>query len=305
MSAQGGKRFARMLQGLLGYVLAVLLTVSLTAACGLALVNSLLTDQALHERVAQDERLLDAQMSRIGETVREMAQKHSFTPEAALEVISHEHLAAYNREMAAWWMGLTREHPLMDAPLPDTAAIEEAIREDELFRENTSDYLRRTIARDDVAYPIGLAIREAVMPLRVSLIAIVMPKVAERVDIPALVRLPGMARTALFVASGVLLALMLLTLGKRRWLFASAGFMAAFALMAVMTAAAGRMPGAMAEYSTLLSLQLTVLMGRLTLPVLMTEAAVLLAAILFLALSLAGRGGRGEAYRGKHERKNA
>lgn len=303
MSARRKSRPVRMLQGIWGYGLALLLAVSLAAACVLTLANALLTDQALHERVAQDERVLDAQSARIEELVREMARRRSFAPQSVLDVVTRECLEAYNREIVDWWMGLMGEHPLMEVPLPDAEAIVEAVRADELFRENTSDFMRRTIAQDDVAYPIAEKMRETVMPLRVSLISLGMPKVIERVDIPGLMGMLGTARTALFALSAVLLVLILLTRGKRRWVNASAGLIAAFILLAVLTVLVARIPTAMAEYSPLLSLQLSILAGVLAAPVLLTEAGILLAGILLLLPALWIR--REEEYHGRHERKRA
>lgn len=296
------KKGTHPIQALLGYVLALLLAVSLTAACAAALIYGLLTDQALHERVALDARVLDAQAERVGETVAALAEEYHFAPETVLGMISRESLEAYSRDMVVWWMGLTREHPEPEAPFPETGDIEAAVREDELFMESTEDFMRRTVARDEIAYPVGLAMQEAVMPLRVSLIALGLPKVAERVDIPRIIRLLGTARTALFALAAALMALVLLTQGKRRFLFGSAGLMAALILLAAMTVAviAAELPGALAAYSALLSLQLSVLMGALALPVLLTEGAIALGAVLLLLLALLRREA---AYRGRHERK--
>ena len=298
------KRETRPLQTLFGYVLALLLTVSLTAACGLALINKLLTDQALHERVALDPRVLDAQTERVEGTVRALAETYHFAPETVLGMAARKSLEAYGREMVAWWMGLTREHAETEAPFPDTAAMEEAVREDALFRESTEDYMRRSVARDDIAYPIGLAMQQAVMPLRVLLLSLAVPKVKERVDVPRLMSLMSTAPTAALALAAVFMALLLLTQGRRRWLFASAGFMASFILLAAVTAmvATADWPGAMAAYSPLLSLQLSVLLGVLAPPVLLTEGVILLAAIMLLLPLLRVRG---KAYHSRHERKRA
>ena len=302
MSTKKQPRPIRALQGILGYVLALLLAVSLAGACGLTLMNRLLTDQALHERVAQNERVLDAQMERVEGSIRMLAEKYHFAPESVLGVDIKGSLEAYGREMVAWWMGLMGERPDTEAPFPDTRAMEEAIRVDELFCESTEDFMRRTIARDEIAYPIGLAMREAVTPLRISLFSLAMPMITARVDIPSLISLLGTAQTGLFALSAVLLILVLVTQGKRRFLLSSAGLLAAFVLLAAMTAAvaAADLPGAMAEYSSMLSLQLGILLRELTAPVLLAEGVLLLAAVLMM-LPVALK--REKAYRGQHERK--
>lgn len=292
MSAGKRSRPLRALQGIVGYLLALLLTLSLVATGAVALAHQLLTDQALHERVAQDERVLDQQLARVEETVREMAERYHFAPSSVMDGINRESLKQYNRELVAWWMGLMAEHPSVEAPLPDTEAMEEAIRADELFRENTSEFVRRSIARDDVAYPISVAMREAAMPLRVSLVALGMPKLAERVDIPELMGLVGTARAALLALCGLLLLLTLLTQGRRRWLCVSASLLAAFILAAAVTAltAAADLPGQLGAYSPMLSLQLCILMRELAGPALMAEGALLLAGALTLGLWLRAAG---------------
>ena len=282
----------RAVQAMLGYVLALLLALSLTGACALTLAERLLTDQALHEKVALNERVLDAQKTRVEETVRELAAAYGFAPETVLNLITRESLEAYNREIVAWWMGLLGEWPETEAPFPDTSGIEEAVRTDELFRAKTEDFMWRTIARDDVGYPVGKAIQTAAMPFRVSLVSLAMPVVTARVSLPAAIRLLGMARTGLFGASAGLLALVLLTQGKRRFLFGSAGLLAAFALLATMTAAVllANLPGAMATYSGLLSLQLGLLGSALLPSVLAAEGALLLVGALLLGLWIRAAG---------------
>ena len=286
MSEKKQGRLLRALQGAAGYALALLLALLLAAACVLTLAEQLLTNQELHERVALDGRVLDAQSARVEEAVRELAKEYHFAPEAALDLASQENMAEYGREMVAWWMGLMGEEPDTEAPFPDTSAVEEAVRADELFCESTEVFMRKSIARDEVAYPIGLAVQESVMPLRMSLISLGLPEVAARADIPALFGLLGTAKTVLFGLSAALLILLLLTQGRRRFLFGSAGLMAAFVLLAVMTAAlaAADLPTAMTEYSPILALQLGILLGELTAPVLLAEGAVLLLGALLLAL---------------------
>ena len=301
MSASNERRWPRALRGALGYILALLLALALTGACGLTLARRLLTDQELYERVAADDRVLDAQAARVEETVRRLADQYAFAPEAALNVVTRDSLADYAREAAGWWLGLLGEYPEMEAPFPDTAAIEEAVREDALFRESTEDFMRRSIARDEVAYPIGEAMQRAVLPLRVSLLSLAMPKVAERVDLPALIGLTGTVQRALLAACAALLALILLTQGKSRWLFASAGVMAAGCLTVAVTLIAlmADLPGAFAEYSAILAIQFRVLQRALLPSVLGAEGALLLAALLMMALARGKRDAVG------HERKSA
>ncbi|MCH5287343.1 MAG: hypothetical protein J1E43_07970 [Christensenellaceae bacterium] len=291
----------RILQGLLGYVLALMLTVSLTGACVTALTLRLLTDEGLHERVATDKRVTASQLDRVEATVHELAETYHFAPETVLDLLTHEQLEAYGREVAAWRMSLLSASPLSEAPFPDTYDIEEAVREDEQFRDATDELMRRTVARDDVAYPISKVLQEAAMPVRVSLISLAIPMISDRVSIPALIGRLGMLRTVLCSASVFLLALLLLSQGKKRLLFGSASLLATFVLLAVMTAGTliANLPGAVASLSPLLSLQLSVLQGALMPSVLLTEAALLLVGALMLLLCLKQPR---KPYQGRHER---
>lgn len=291
----------RILQSLLGYVLALALAVSLTWACVLALAHRLLTDQALYERVAVDERLLAAQIDRVEDTVHTLAQEYNFAPETVMALMTQEALSDYSRDMAAWLMGLLSAEPLPEAPFPDTHIIEEAVRADELFRESTDEFMRRTVARDRVAYPIGQALQRASMPLRISLLALAVPMVTERVNIPALIDLVGTLRTVLCIAAAVLLALLLLTQGKRRLIYGSAAVLASFLLLAIMTAATllANLPKAAGELSVLLSLRLGILQDALLPIVLLTEGALLLLGVGMLFFCLKGT----RPYHGRHERK--
>lgn len=294
----------KVLRGLLGYMVALALTVSLTGACVTALTLRLLTDSSLQERVATDERVLSSQLERVETTVNQLSETYGFAPETVLNLLTHEMLEAYGRDVAAWRTGLLTASPNPEAPFPDTYDIEEAVREDELFRNATDDFMRRTIARDNVAYTIGKTLQEAAIPVRTSLIALALPKVAERVDIPAMIGRLDMLRTILCAASAFLLVFLLLTQGRSRLLFASGSLLAVFVLLAFMTAAAllANLPGAVAALSPLLSLQLSVMQRALLPSVLLTEATLLLVGAVLLILCLKKQE---KPYRGRHERKRA
>lgn len=277
----------KVLQALLGYVLALMLTVSLTGACVLTLANRLLTDQSLYARVATDEQITAAQLARVEATVHRLAETYSFAPEAVMDLLSAEQLAVYGQDMAAWWTHLLSGAVMLEAPFPNTNDIVEAVLSDEQFVAATDAFMLRTVARDDVAYPIGKAMQESAMPLRLSLLMLAMPRIAERVDIPARLGQLSALRIILWAASVVLLAILLLTQGKYRLPTVSAGLLASFVLLAGLTMAVliADLPGAVTELSPILSLQVSVLLRALLPSALLTEAALLLigAGLLVLA----------------------
>ena len=276
---------------LLSYVLALMLTVSLTGACVLTLVNRLLTDQSLYARVATDERVTSAQMVRVETTVRRLAETYCFDPEAVMDLLSGEQLAAYGQDMAAWWTHLLSGAVMLEAPFPNTNAIAEAVLSDERFVAATDAFMLRTVARDDVAYPIGKAMQEAVIPLRLSLLMLAMPRVAERVDIPARLAQLSALRTILWAATVVLLAVLLLTQGKHRLSTVSASLLATFVLLAVLTMVVliADLPGAVTELSPILSIQLSVLLRTLMPAALVVEAALLVVGAGLLVLACRSR----------------
>ncbi|MBQ8313213.1 MAG: hypothetical protein IJX84_08435, partial [Clostridia bacterium] len=161
----------------LSTILTLLLTVMLLLTCLTWQLHRVATDSALHEGIAMDSRILAMQMERIEARVEELAQEHHFRKETAMQFITAQTLADYNREAIGWWMGLLGEEPEVEAPEWDVSEIEAAVREDALFQENTPANMRRSTARDLVAYEIGLAARKAVLPVRADILAIIMPKV--------------------------------------------------------------------------------------------------------------------------------
>lgn len=280
------RKVLRVLQSILGYALTLALTACLVGGCLLTLVEALLTNHALHEKVALDDRVIDIQEARIDEEIRELAEKYSFAPETALDLITRDYVVDYGREVVAWWMGLMTEEAEAEAPFPETDAIEEAVKADELFRANTEDFMRRSIARDEVAYPAGKTLRDTVIPLRVSLVALMMPRVAERLDIPAKMHLLSLGRSVLLGAALALLALLMITQGRNRCLFGSVGLLAADALLITLTVAAAlaNLPQVLAGMSGILSLQLSVLLENLLPAVLLVEGVLLVLGVCMLLL---------------------
>lgn len=300
MSKQNEQLGLRVLRGVAGYALTLLLVLSLTGACLSALAAQLLTNRALHERVALDDRVIDVQMARMEGTVAALAEQYGFAPEAVLNLMTRDAVRAYGREAVAWWTGLLTGESSPEAPFPEMRAMEDAVREDALFCEHTEEFMRRTVARDSVAYPIAKALQETVLPIRVSLVALAMPQIEQRVDLPALHGYGRMVVWGLWGLSAALLALLMLVGGRDRFLYGSVGLLATFILLAVLTAtvALAGLPAALESLSPMLALQLSLLERALLLPAMLAEGALLVAGALMLARYLTG-GAR------RKERKNA
>lgn len=261
-------RFAHVL----AWIFTLLLTLCLTLTCLTWQAHRVLTDTALHESVALNDQVTQKQMARIEEKVIELAETYSFQPETVMALVDSEALAQYSREVIAWWMGLVQENPNLEVPGFDTDDIETAVREDVLFQENTAANMRRTIARDQVAYQVGLAIKRAVLPVRADILSAVMPKLTEKVNLPGLARLVALSPLLCGASAGMAALVLMLLMRKRlskAGLYIGAGLAAASLCAVGMLCLAGllNIGGMIAEINSLLALQFNLLMGQIMLQV--------------------------------------
>ncbi len=290
----------------LAWVLTLLLTLCLTMTCLAWQANRVLTAEKLHEDVALNSRVLEAQRARVEERVNQLAEDYSFQPETVMNLVSQDALVEYNRRVIGWWMGLFQPNPTIEVPVWDTAQVEQAVREDALFQQSTAANMRRTIARDKVAYQVGLAVKRAVLPVRADILAALLPKLMEKISLPALARGVGLLPVLCGAASGVL-ALVLLVLMRKRltkaalYIGAGLGASGLSALGLCLMAGWLNIGGLVGEISSLLALQLELLASRVLLQVGIFAACALLAGLGLIALHqrdmhrLARRGRRSQA----------
>lgn len=249
----------------------------------------LLTDSDMHHTVAGDEAVIDAQMERINAVIESTAEAQHFDPATIQALVTREDIRTFSLQCADWWLGLLQQDPALTAPEWDTQAMEDAVREDELFRENVRATLRRSVARDDVAYPIAQTIQETVLPLRTQLISFVLPEVLERVDAPALITLLQKIPLIFLGGSAVLALLILLCMFRmpsKGGLYIGAA-MGACALVSLLLMLGILLldPAAMiAQANTLLSLQLTLLLRQMALKPLIISIALLVISTTLTAL---------------------
>ena len=287
----------KLLPGHLAHTLAILLTFLMTltvfAAPLLWQGVRLLTDENLHESVALDSAVTDAQMVRITNMVEDLAAEQSFDPATVLALVTPDAVRAYNVEVVRWWMGLLQPDPVLTAPEWDAEAIQDAVREDPLFQEAVSSTLRRATARDKVAYPIAEAIQATVLPIRDQLVTLAMPKalekITEKVDLYGLLELAGTAPLLLMGASA-LLALLVLALMRRRvckgGMYIGSALAAAglLTLITLGTAALINPCAMIAQSSSLLALQAGLLLKKLAMPLVIIAAAELAAGLVLIAV---------------------
>lgn len=272
----------------LSFLLTLLLTVVLAVGCFTWLVHGVLTDEGLHTSIALDSRVIDAQMARIQARVEELAQEHPFQVETVTNIVTRESVEQYNRDVIAWWMGLMQADPAIDAPEYDTGDVEQAVREDAVFQENTPSTRRRTVARDDIAYEVGRAVTKAVLPVRADILSILLPKVLEKIDLPTCMNYLALAPKLCGIAAAVLALLVVLMMLKRlskAALYVGAGLAASALGVAGVGLAAYLIgvPGMIAEISGLLAMQVSLLTKQVAL-----QAGLYAAGALVLGLALIG-----------------
>ncbi len=256
----------------LSALLALLLTVSLLLSALTLTMTRLLTDQGLHEGIATDALVTQAQMDAIKARVEALAEAQSFQPETVTALILPEELRAYNRAVVSWWMDLLLfSEADITAPVWDTQTIQAAVLEDLLFQEAHTPATRRTIARDQVAFPVGKEIQRSVLPLRTQLIELATKTVRDRTDASTYLEL--FIRLPLWLGGvSVLLALMILVLMHRRLckggLYIGSALAAAglILLLALLLTALADVPGMVRELSSLLALQVNLLLQALAIP---------------------------------------
>ena len=157
------------LRGFFSWLPALLCTVLLTALL-LCWPASRLLVPATYDTAVREPAVLNEMQARIGAEVDTVAEELSFTAASAAKGLSRDALQAHAQAMSAWFAGLLHGS---DAPAPqfDTAAIENAVREDALFAESHPASQLRTIARDQAGWKIEQIVERAVFPLRTNLIS--------------------------------------------------------------------------------------------------------------------------------------
>lgn len=275
---------------ILSWMLSLVLVVSVLGGVGIALVQTILTDTALHERVALKDELVSAQLARIEARVNELAQQHHFQPETVLNLVTREAVEQYGREVVVWWTGLLQPEPEVEIPAFEVSEIQAAVRADELFKENTSEGLRLRIARDEVAYEVGVAVRDAVLPVRASLVELAAPVALSKVDVARLVGLLDTAKHALLALCTLIVVIMLLICrGPAGTVYAGGAAAAAGLLM--LLAALGLwlmdIPGMIAPLSQLMAMQVQGLGGEMMKTVLIKAGVMLIVGQVLAGFSLA------------------
>lgn len=270
-------------------VLTLLLTLCLLLSAVSLTAWRVLSDSSLHESVALDPAVTDAQMARITEKVTSLAEKYSFDPSPVLALVTRESVEAYSREVIAWWMGILSPNADLTAPRWACDALEETIRQDPLFQENTPSGRQKSVARDKCAGGVITAVTNAVLPIRTELISFALTKVLGRVDAASYAAyLPYLA--PVFGLCALVLCAALMLLMSRRLVkclcYIGAGLAGSgIVLFGVMGALALlRLTERVSETSALLGMQTALLTGRLALQTGLIAGACLVVGLIMIGV---------------------
>ncbi len=279
--------------GKFAHILTVLLTLLMTLTLFLSALSwqgiRLLTNEKLHHSIAGDPAVTAAQMERITATVNEVAAAQSFDPATVMALVTEDAVRDFSLQSASWWLGFLQDDPVIAAPVWDTQAMEDAVREDELFRESVKSTLRRSVARDSVAYPIAQTIQEAVLPIRTQLISFAMPEVLSRIDMPAIMNMAVNIPLLLAAVSLAMAMLILIVMHRcvcKGGMYIGSG-LAASALLTLMLLLGVLLldPAAfIAQANALLALQVSMLLSQLALPLLIASMSALVIGFMLIAL---------------------
>ena len=248
----------------------------------------LLTDQALHLSVAQQDAVVDAQYARIGEEVDALSQQYPFEPKTAMDFITRDSLLDFNAQVVRWWMGFLQADPALDAPRYEISGLMDAVKADETFRAGVPQTSWTATARDKVVKNVEDIVTQTVAPLRLSLISLGVLGLLSKVDVPALASNLPYVPWALLAVCLLLMGLMVLFTHKRMvkgllYIGAACGA-SGLCLGALLGVTAWlNLPGYLAASWPLLAMQLRLLLQNLALSTGLTALA-----LLVLGLALIG-----------------
>lgn len=274
------------MRGLIRYIAAMLAVLLLLAAAVTGLLCAV-TTELFARTVLLDEALLAKQQALVQDKADELAATwHISAP--TLETWTKDAARNAAQALCTWW-GEIWTTDGADTTLPvylDASQERElvaAIMADESFALATETHLRRSTARDEVAYRLDEAVCKAVLPLRRSIIDMALTFVTNSVSLP-------LVRQAALLAAGALLVLAVLMLLMAHRVCGSA-LLAAAGTMAVCTVPVALLdiPGMLRQLSPVAAVQGTRTLLAMAVLWLGTALILALAGWLIIAIKNAGR----------------
>ena len=223
------------------WVCTILLTIALTCTLLGTVAVRMLASEESHIRISTDRQVIAGQMDRIADTVRELAEEYGFPAEPVINAVSRDEITDLNTRMAKWWTRIVTDGIMDDVPAWSADALIPIIAETMDPEKASGDPYGKAA---EVSAELEESVREAAMPVRVSIISFGVRYLNRRIDLPGAVRtassLPLLGAAACLLLAGLIA---LLTARKVRVLlryygaaFGGAGIAAAFCMILAGTA---------------------------------------------------------------------
>ncbi|MBR6030235.1 MAG: hypothetical protein IKP40_14220 [Clostridia bacterium] len=211
--------------------------------------------------VNASEAVLPLQMERVQSAVRSAGETYHFSPESVLPLVTEDSLRAANTEAVDTLIAMA-EGTLGEGVYFTLPGLEEAIRNDPQFIEETPAMLRDNVARDEASAAIEKELQRAVLPVRLSLAEVAEALLGERLtELRSILSQAGKLIPLCLIIAAVCIAVLLLQRLLKRldtarllvWLGASCGAAFLLCLCSALLIWSLRLPGRIAELSPILS----------------------------------------------------
>ena len=271
-------------------ILSVLLTASLVITGLVGVLSFVLFDRGMHEDVALDPQVTDAQMERINRELAEVCKEYPVSIDTLTALITHDSIVQYNRDIISWWMDMLQNGVVTTAPVWNGGDLISAIRADEVFLASVPAPLQKATARDQVAVAVQDVVTDAVLPIRGILITFGMAQLLERIDLAsytALVRITPLVTLGVSALLTAAIALIFRGRPRRRALWGSSPFMAVgfIILFALVLLSLLNMPAQVAAMNEIFALQVSTLLEILSIRMALMSVTCLLGGAAWMHLA--------------------
>ena len=174
-------RAARFWAGLSGFLLTLLLFLTVVSL----LCHRWFTSEALHTRIATDDRVVEEQMRILRERTEALAEEYGFSPETVMREITEETIREADRAAALRLTKVFREGKLEDVPAYDAEPLSEALQTDAAFMAGQDPFMLKNTLQG-ITGAVGGMISDQAMVFREPMIRAAERMVQKTVQLPVL-----------------------------------------------------------------------------------------------------------------------
>lgn len=174
-------RAARFWTGLSGFLLTLLLFLTVVSL----LCHHWFTSEALHTRIATDDRVVEEQMRILRERTEALAEEYGFSPETVMREISAETIREADRAAALRLTKVFREGKLEDVPAYDAEPLSEALQADAAFMAGQDPFMLKNTLQG-ITGAVGGMISDQAMVFREPMIRAAERMAQKTVQLPVL-----------------------------------------------------------------------------------------------------------------------